>query len=85
MSKHLIDAVAINLGVSKAKAAKAVKAVTSSIEAITAKRGSLTIINFGSFSVRPFKRTSVLKGKTYDINKNIVRFKPGAGFSQSVN
>ena len=85
MSKHLIDAVANELGVSKIEATKAVKAVISSIEKVTAEKGSLTIINFGSFSVKPFKRISKLHGKVYEVDKNIVRFKAGAAFSRSVN
>ncbi len=85
MSKHLIGAVATELGISKAEATKVVKAVTNSIEKVTADNGSLTIINFGSFSVKPFKRVSKLHGKEYNIDKNIIRFKAGAGFSRSVN
>lgn len=85
MSKHLVDAVAVELGVSKADAAKAVKAVTASIEKVTSENGSLTIFNFGSFTVKPFKRTSRLHGKLYNVNKNIVRFKAGSRFSNSVN
>lgn len=85
MSKHLVDAVANELGISKSEATKAIKAVTTSIEKITAEKGSLTIIGFGSFSVKQFKRTSKLHGKVYEINKNIVRFKAGAAFSRSIN
>jgi len=85
MSKILTETVAKNLGISKTEAAKIVKAVTTSIEEVTAANGSLTLINFGSFTVKPFKRTSTLHKKTYHIDKNIIRFKPGLGFSRKVN
>lgn len=85
MSKHLIDAVAKDLGISAAKAAEITKAVFKAVEDVTSERGSLTIINFGSFSVKRFKRTSVLHKKEYKVDKNIIKFRTGAGFSKAIN
>jgi len=85
MSTRLVDVVAADLGVTKTEASKIVKSVTGSIEKVTSENGSLSIINFGSFTVKPFKRTSKLHGKEYKIDKNIIRFKAGAGFSKAVN
>ena len=85
MSKHLIDAIAKNLGISKAEAAKTAKGVFTSIQEVTAEQGSLTVINFGTFTVKRFKRTSILHKVEYNIDKNIIRFKAGAGFSTEIN
>jgi len=85
MSQILIDAVASELNISKAEATKSVKAVENSIKKIISETGGLTINNFGTFSVKPFKRTSKLHGKVYEVDKNIIRFKPSPNFSKSVN
>jgi len=85
MSQQLITEVQSKLGCSKTEAAKAVKAVTDSIKEIASKKGSVTIVNFGSFTVKPFNRTSKLHGKEYKVSKNIVRFKPGKGFDELIN
>jgi nucleoid DNA-binding protein len=85
MNKHLVDAVANDLGISAKDAAKYTKSVFSNLERLTAEKGSLTIINFGSFSVKPFKRTSKLHEKVYNIDTNVIRFKAGAGFKKTIN
>ena len=84
MSKELTTKVAQDLGMNKADAAKAVKSVLSGIKEITADRGHLTIVGFGTFLVRRFKRTSKLFGKNYPIDKKVVRFKAGSDFKDLV-
>ena len=85
MSKQLIAAVADELEISKADASRIVRAVMNSIEKVVARQGNLTIVNFGSFTVKQFKRTSKLHGREYNIDKNVIRFKAGAGFVKLVN
>jgi nucleoid DNA-binding protein len=85
MSKHLADRVSQKLKVSKREASEIIKDVLSSIEEVVAENGSLTLVNFGSFTVKQFKRTSKLKGVEYNVDKNIIRFKTGAGFSKIIN
>jgi len=85
MSKQLTEKVASKLGVSRKEASEAVKAVLSGIEEVVAENGSITLVNFGTFSVKNFKRTSKFKGVEYNVDKNIVRFKAGTGLSRAVN
>lgn len=85
MGTHLISAVSKELGIPKTEAAKVTKAVVASMKDVLTKRGTVSAVNFGSFSIKEFKRDSKLRGETYHIEKNVVRFKTSKNFSNSLN
>jgi nucleoid DNA-binding protein len=85
MSKKLVEKIAATLGCTRKDAADALKAVTGGIQEICKEEGSTTIVNFGTFSIKHYNRNSKLNGVEYKVDKNVVRFKAGAGFSRAIN
>ena len=85
MSKKLIIKTSLNLGVSQAEASRIIKGVIDAVKETAAEDGSISIQNFGSFNVKHIEKKSKLHNVVYDVNKNIVRFKIGAGFSRLIN
>ena len=86
---QLIDSIAEGSGLSKAEAGRALEAFTDSVEAALKNGDRVSLIGFGSFSVdRRDARTgrNPRTGEEIQIAaKNVVKFKPGAGLSASVN
>lgn len=81
----LINKVAAALDISKKDAKATIKAVTNAISEEVAQNKQLTIVGFGSFKVKPYKRTSTLNKVAYPVDKMIVRFKAGKPFDKAVN
>ncbi len=86
---ELIDAIAAESGLSKADAGKALEAFTDSVTGALKEGERISLVGFGSFSVdRRDARTgrNPRTGEAIDIAaKNVVKFKPGASLSKSVN
>ena len=86
---ELIEQVAKDAGISKAAAAKAVGAFTSSITKALKKGDSVTLIGFGTFVVsKRAARTgrNPQTGKEIKIAaKKVVKFKAGAELAGTVN
>lgn len=86
---QLIDSIADKSGLSKAEAGRALEAFTDSVTAALRSGDRISLVGFGSFSVQTREaRTgrNPQSGETIEIAaKNVVKFKPGAGLSKSVN
>jgi len=86
---QLIDSIADKSGRSKAEAGRALEAFTDSVTAALKSGDRISLVGFGSFSVdRRDARTgrNPQTGEAIQIAaKNVVKFKPGAGLSKSVN
>lgn len=86
---QLIDQIAANSELSKADAGKALDAFVASVTDALADGERISLVGFGSFSVdRRDARTgrNPRTGEEIQIAaKNVVKFKPGAGLSNSVN
>jgi len=86
---QLIDSIADKSGLSKAEAGRALEAFTDSVTAALKSGDRISLVGFGSFSVdRRDARTgrNPQTGEAIQIAaKNVVKFKPGAGLSKSVN
>ncbi len=86
---QLIELVAKEAGISKAKATAAVKSVFDGISGALKKGKTVQLIGFGSFVVRKRKaRTgrNPLTGETLKIAaKKVPAFKPGAGLKNLIN
>lgn len=85
----LIDAIAADAGISKAAAKAALDSVTNNITNTLKEGGKVSLIGWGTWSVskRPAREgRNPQTGATIEIaEKNIVKFKPGAALSDSVN
>lgn len=86
---ELIDAMAAESGLSKADSKKALDAFINSTSGALKKKDRVSLVGFGSFSVSERSaRTgrNPQTGKTIQIAaKNVVKFKPGADLSDTVN
>jgi DNA-binding protein HU-beta len=86
---ELVQAVANSVEISKADAAKAVDAVISSITSALTQDDQVTLIGFGTFSVRERSaRTgrNPRTGKPIDIKSaKVPVFKPGKALKEAVN
>lgn len=85
----LIDAIAADAGISKTAAKAALESVTNNVTSTLKDGGKVSLIGWGTWSVskRPAREgRNPQTGATIQIaEKNIVKFKPGAGLADSVN
>ncbi len=85
----LIDAMAADAGISKAAAKAALDSLTSNVTGALKKGDKVALVGWGTWSVnKRAARTgrNPQTGKEITIAaKNVVKFKPGAGLSDSVN
>ena len=85
----LINSMAENAGITKAAAKKALDGLLIDIEGALQKGNRVSLVGFGSWSVsRRAAREgrNPQTGKTIQIAaKNVVKFKPGADLSDTVN
>ena len=85
----LIDAMAADAGISKAAAKAALDSLTSNVTTALKGGGRVSLVGWGTWSVsnraaRAGRNPQT--GKTIQIAaKNVVKFKAGAGLSDSVN
>jgi DNA-binding protein HU-beta len=86
---ELIDAVSKESGLTKSDSEKAINSIVISIEKALKKGEDITLVGFGSFSV---KKTAGRNGRNFrtgaviDIPpRNSVRFKPGKNLKDYVN
>jgi DNA-binding protein HU-beta len=83
---ELIDAVAGSAGLSRADATKAVDAVLDSIQGTLASGGSVSLVGFGTFSVKARAGRNPRTGETIQIPaSNVPGFKAGKGLKDAVN
>lgn len=86
---ELINFVAKNSDLTKAKAESAVKATVDAISAELQNGGSVTLIGFGTFSVNARKERTCKNpqtGKPMQVPaKKVAKFKPGKALSEVVN
>ena len=85
----LIDAMAINAGITKAAAKKALNGLLIDIEGSLQKGNRVSIVGFGSWSVN---RRAAREGRNPQTGekihikaKNVVKFKVGSDLSDAVN
>ena len=85
----LIDAMAADAGITKAAAKAALESLTDNVTKTLKDGGKVALVGWGTWSVsQRAARTgrNPQTGKTINISaKNVVKFKPGAGFSDAVN
>lgn len=85
----LIDAMAADAGISKAAAKSALDSLTSNVTSSLKKGNKVALVGWGTWSVsNRAARTgrNPQTGKEIQIAaKNVVKFKAGAGLSDSVN
>lgn len=85
----LIDAIAADAGISKTAAKAALESVTDNVTSTLKSGGKVSLIGWGTWSVskRPAREgRNPQTGATIQIaEKNVVKFKPGAGLSDAVN
>lgn len=85
----LIDVIAADAGISKTAAKAALESVTNNVTSTLKGGGKVSLIGWGTWSVskRPAREgRNPQTGATIQIaEKNIVKFKPGAGLSDAVN
>jgi DNA-binding protein HU-beta len=86
---ELVEHVAGELDLSKAKAAEAIEAVLEGITRAVAKGDEVRLVGFGTFSM---KERAASKGRNPSTGQEIdipasksVRFKPGAALKEAVN
>jgi DNA-binding protein HU-beta len=86
---ELIDAVAGTAGLSRADATKAVDAVLSSVQGTLSNGGSVSLVGFGTFSVKARAARAGRNprtGETIQIKaSNVPGFKAGKGLKDAVN
>lgn len=86
---ELIDAVAAAADISKAKAAQAVDGVTAAVTAALSKGDQVTLVGFGTFSVRERAARTGRNPRTGEEIKiaaaKIPAFKAGKALKDSVN
>jgi len=85
---ELIDSVAGAAGLSRADATKAVDAVLDSIQGTLSNGGSVSLVGFGTFSVKRAARAgrNPRTGETIQIKaSNVPGFKAGKGLKDAVN
>lgn len=86
---ELIDSMAGKSGLSKAEAAKALDALIESVTEGLSNGDRIALIGFGSWSVEQRSARTGRNPRTGDEiqipAKNVIKFKAGAGLSNSVN
>ena len=86
---ELIDAIASAADISKAKAALAVDGMTSAVTQALSKGDQVTLVGFGTFSVRDRAARTGRNPKTGEPvhleGKNVPHFKPGKEMRERVN
>ncbi len=86
---ELVDAIAADAGISKAVAKSALDSVTSNVTKALKKGDKVSLVGWGTWSVsKRAARTgrNPQTGAAIQIKaKNVVKFKAGAGLSDSVN
>lgn len=86
---ELVTAVAATSGLTKIQAEKAISSTIDAISTELKAGGSLTLVNFGTFSVGKREARVGKNPKTGEsINiaaKKVAKFKPGKSLSESVN
>ena len=86
---ELVDAVAVAAGLSRADATKAVDGVLDAIQGTLANGGSVSLVGFGTFSVKArAARTgrNPRTGEAISIKaSNVPGFKAGKGLKDAVN
>ena len=86
---ELIDAMAADAGISKAAAKAALDSLTNNVTSALQKGDKVALVGWGTWSVSkraPRSGRNPQTGKEIQIAaKNVVKFKAGAGLSDSVN
>ncbi len=86
---ELIDAVAESADISKSAASRAVDAVVDSITAALKKNDQVTLVGFGTFTVRQRAARSGRNPRTGETIKikasSVPAFKPGKALKDAVN
>ena len=86
---ELIDAVASSAGLSRADATKAVDGVLDSIQGTLASGGSVSLVGFGTFSVKARAARMGRNPRTGEAihiaASNVPGFKAGKGLKDAVN
>ncbi|MGK0308923.1 MAG: DNA-binding protein HU-beta [Urechidicola sp.] len=86
---ELVDAIAADAGISKAAAKSALDSVTANVTSTLKSGGKVSLVGWGTWSVsNRAARTgrNPQTGASIQIKaKNVVKFKAGAGLSDSVN
>ena len=86
---ELVDAVAVAAGLSRADATKAVDGVLDAIQGTLANGGSVSLVGFGTFSVKARAARTGRNPRTGEaINikaSNVPGFKAGKGLKDAVN
>ncbi|GAB5466773.1 MAG: HU family DNA-binding protein [Candidatus Kapaibacteriales bacterium] len=86
---QLVEAVAQNCDLSKAKAEQAIKSTFETISNELNDGGSVQLIGFGTFSVGERSARTGINPKTKETiqiaAKKVAKFKPGKQLSESVN
>ncbi|MCK4389521.1 MAG: HU family DNA-binding protein [Desulfobacterales bacterium] len=85
---ELVDKMAMDAGISKMAAGKALHSLTGSIMSALKKNGKITLIGFGTFSKvrrKARKGRNPRTGETIKIKaRNAVRFKAGKALRQAI-
>ena len=86
---ELVEAVAASAGLSRADAAKAVDATLDSIQSTLANGGSVSLVGFGTFSVKARAARMGRNPRTGEAihiaASNVPGFKAGKGLKDAVN
>lgn len=86
---ELIDAIAVDAGITKAAAKKALESVLANVENTLKKGDRVSLVGFGSWSVSERaarEGRNPQTGKTIKIAaKNVVKFKAGSELDNAVN
>lgn len=83
--KNLIQAIATNVGTSKAEAERVVDAFISGLTTELAKGRDVTLVGFGAFKVKRREARNPQTGNSIEIGaKNVVTFKAGADLNREV-
>ncbi len=87
--KEMIEMVAKDVGLTKKQANQAVDSIFQGIEKELKKKKKVTLVGFGTFSVKKRKARRGINPQTGEKIKikasKVPHFKPGAKFKQSVN
>ncbi len=87
--KEMIEMVAKDVGLTKKQANQAVDSIFQGIEKELKKKKKVTLVGFGTFSVKKRKARKGINPQTGEAIKikasKVPHFKPGAKFKQSVN
>jgi len=86
---NLIDAVAIDAGISKATAKLAVESFINNVTTTLENGGKVAVVGWGTFSTSVRPERQGINPKTREAitipKKTVVKFKAGAAFADAVN